>query len=763
MEKIVDLEEELELVQKGITKLTNILEGRAEPSFITDEWMMLYTTIFNIASRNAPHEHSQLLYDKYRESLKEYLTAEVLPALSEKHDEFMLVELVHRWKNYKVMVGWLTHFFCYLNRYYIPHRSLTPLAEVGLTCFRQLVYQFLKDKVRDAVISLINRERDGEQVDKTLLKNVLKIFVEIGSGKTCYYETDFEAHMLRETSIYYSHKASIWIVKDSCPDYMFKAEECLKREKDRVLHYLHEISEPKLLQTVKDELLSRYTNQLLEKKTSGCHVLIRDNKVDDLSRMCRLFYKIPSGMKLISEIFKQHVTAEFTALMKQAEDAASNKKPEKKDQIGLQELVLVRSVIELNAKYLALSNDCFQNFSPLRKPLREVFEDFCNKGFSGNSCVELLATFCDNTLKKGGTKNPSEAVEETIEKTKDSSYGDITLSQAVKLLAYIDDKDLFAEFHRKKLARRLLFDRSANDDHERSMLTKLKQQFGWQVTWKMEGMVTDMTLAREIQSSFQEYLKSNRQENPGIDVSVTVLTAGFWPRYKSHDLDLPSEMKGKYSLFSSPMIIKCVQAFKIFYETTSRRKLTWLHSLGSCNINAKFGERTIELIVTTDQAAVLMLFNSADRLGYSEIKSQLGLTDDDVTGLLHSLSCARYKILNKEPDSQTISRTDCFEFNSEFTEKMKRIKIPPPPVDERRKVIQDVDKDREHAIDAAIIRIMKSRKVVVNQQLEVECMEHLKHVFKPDIKAFKKRIEALITREYLERDQKNPSIFRYLA
>lgn len=113
------------------------------------------------------------------------------------------------------------------------------------------VYQVLKDKVRDAVISLvirsysmhvlndsflnkwyksflfrsteqINRERDGEQVDKTLLKNVLNIFVEIGSGKTHYYETDFEAHMLRETSTYYSQKASIWIVEYSCPDYMFK-------------------------------------------------------------------------------------------------------------------------------------------------------------------------------------------------------------------------------------------------------------------------------------------------------------------------------------------------------------------------------------------------------------------------------------------------------------------------------------------------------------------------------------------------------------
>lgn len=45
---------------------------------------------------------------------------------------------------------------------------------------------------------------------------------------------------------------------------------------------------------------------------------------------------------------------------------------------------------------------------------------------------------------------------------------------------------------RKKLARRLLFDKSANDDHERSILTKLKQQCGGQFTSKMEGMVRQL-------------------------------------------------------------------------------------------------------------------------------------------------------------------------------------------------------------------------------------------------------------------------------
>lgn len=36
-------------------------------------------------------------------------------------------------------------------------------------------------------------------------------------------------------------------------------------------------------------------------------------------------------------------------------------------------------------------------------------------------------------------------------------------------------------------------------------------------------------------------------------------------------------------------------------------------------------------------------------------------------------------------------------------------------------------------------------------------------ISQPDIKAIKKRMEDLITRDYLERDKENPNMFRYLA
>ena len=49
------------------------------------------------------------------------------------------------------------------------------------------------------------------------------------------------------------------------------------------------------------------------------------------------------------------------------------------------------------------------------------------------------------------------------------------------------DKDLFSEFYRKKLARRLLHATSASEDHEKGVLTRLKQQCGAQFTSKVWG------------------------------------------------------------------------------------------------------------------------------------------------------------------------------------------------------------------------------------------------------------------------------------
>lgn len=44
--KTIDLEQGWEFMQKGITKLKNILEGLPEPQFSSEDYMMLYTYLF---------------------------------------------------------------------------------------------------------------------------------------------------------------------------------------------------------------------------------------------------------------------------------------------------------------------------------------------------------------------------------------------------------------------------------------------------------------------------------------------------------------------------------------------------------------------------------------------------------------------------------------------------------------------------------------------------------------------------------------------
>ncbi|XP_062028837.1 cullin-1-like [Rosa rugosa] len=802
----IEFDEGWRCIEEGISKLKMIAEGTHRP-FTAEEHMTLHTVVFDMCTQRPPYDHSQQLYIKYRnigEECRERCEKYSVPM--NQDDEFILWDLVHRWAHYKIAVNTVPRIFHYLHRYYMPRRSLPGINDiVGPNCFRDLVYQKANVNVRVAVINLIRKEREGEKIDSELLKKVINAYIEIGMKRMHTYEQDFEAHMLRDTGEYYSHKASSWILADSYADYMWKAEGCLRKERDRVSHYMHSSSEQKLLDKVQHELFDpladvfkqqvaiECTNlvhlvedaaenqassneadmleQVLVRKLSEVHVkyvkyvndcfknyfhfqralfeafgefrdrvssgflaLLREDKMEDLLLIYKLYHKVPGGLEPFANLFKQCVTAQGTALIKQADNIANN---QALNGAGMQEQVLIRQLLELHTKQMAYVNDCFMNHSLFHKALHEAFKVFCN------SSAEVLAAFCDNILKINGNDKlcGHQDIEAILEKV------------VTTLLRYVSDRDLFAEFYRIRLARRLLFDRSANKDLENSILTKMKQQYGEQFTSKMERMVKDVILSREWQTTFKEYLRSNPDANLGMDVTVTVLSTGFWPSYKSIDVNLPAEM------------VKCVEVFKGFYASkTKHRKLTWVYSLGTCNIIGKFEPKAIELVVSTHQAALLLLFNTADSLSYSEIATQLNLNHDDLVRILHSLSCAKYKILIKNTDAMTILPNDEFEFNSKFTDTMRRIKIPHPQVvDEAKEVKNGVNKDRRYAIEAAIVRIMKEQKVLGHQQLVLECVEQLRQTFKPNIKSIKGRIQNLIDREYLERDQKNYNLYRYVA
>ncbi|EFH64434.1 hypothetical protein ARALYDRAFT_338392 [Arabidopsis lyrata subsp. lyrata] len=388
----IKFEEGWSFLEKGVTKMIRILEGEPEPPFESNQYMNLYTTAYSMCTQKP--DYSAQIYDKYREMIEDYVTQTVLPSLREKHDEYMLRELVKRWDNHKVLVRWFIRFFNYIDRYYVIRRKVQSLREVGLTCFNNLVYREMQSTATEAVIALFHKEREGEQIDRELVKNVLDVYVENGLGTMKKYEEDFESFMLQDTASYYSRKASKWIKGDSCPAYMLKAclrlcfhsiqeskyiltfiifyciqsEECLKRERERVTHYLHSSTEPKLVEKVQNELLVVVAKQLLENESSGCCALLRDKKMDDLSRMYMLYCPIPQSLEHVADLFKQHITTEGYTLMKQADDAANK-----------------QLLIELHDKFMVFVTECFENHSLFNKALKEAFEILSNKTVAGIS------------------------------------------------------------------------------------------------------------------------------------------------------------------------------------------------------------------------------------------------------------------------------------------------------------------------------------------------------------------------------------------
>jgi hypothetical protein len=75
---------------------------------------------------------------------------------------------------------------------------------------------------------------------------------------------------------------------------------------------------------------------------------------------------------------------------------------------------------------------------------------------------------------------------------------------------------------------------------------------------------------------------------------------------------------------------------------------------------------------------------------------------------------------------------------------------------------EKVTQDRSHAVDAALVRVMKARKKMNYNDLRLEIVT-LMRTFKPDDALIKKRVSSLIERDYLETDKDDENLIIYKA
>lgn len=131
------------------------------------------------------HKFSEQVYAKHGKIISNYLEKKVLPAILTKGLEAggvpLLEELKFRWENHTVMNKWLCKVFDILNRSKIVRvNGLPRLNVVELTAFKKHIYEHVKVCAKDAVIELIDKERDGEMINKDLIQNAVKFYEAMG-------------------------------------------------------------------------------------------------------------------------------------------------------------------------------------------------------------------------------------------------------------------------------------------------------------------------------------------------------------------------------------------------------------------------------------------------------------------------------------------------------------------------------------------------------------------------------------------------------
>jgi cullin 1 len=685
-----------------------------------------------MCTQRSPYNWSRELYQRHGETIERYLTVHVLPALLDKKNggsTILLTELQHRWSNHQIMNKWLKRFFTYLDRYYVKHHSVPTLSQAGLRCFRTKIYDEMKTDTTTAILSLIKDEREGMIIDKSLIKSIVELYENMGMGTLDSYNTDLEEPLLVNTREYYAKKRTEWI-NDSTPDYLIKAENALHEERARVADYLNSNTESKLLHVVEEEILEAVETTLLEKESSGCRALLQNDKSEDLQRMFRLFQRLENGLPPMAQIVQEFITNMGMDIISRRQARLDGGEKDKND-----DPKFVKSLIEFHEKYLGVVKDDFAGHSLFQKALKEAFVEIINKDIGQFTNAELMSTFCDRVLKSGGEKLSETEVEENLDRI-------------VQLFSYLTEKDLFGEIYRNQLAKRLLTQRSTSDDAEKMMIAKLKVQCGTQFTSKMEGMLADLAVGGGQRTEFEGRIR--QLEDVKLDFGVQVLTTGFWPTYKSPEVVLMKEMT------------RCMEVFKDWHEQKhQKRKLTWVVTQGNATVKATFGKKAYDLQVSTLQAIALDALNGGITISFDDLLQRLNLEESILKPLMHSLSCGKYKVVLKLPPGQKINNTDKFVSNTKFTSNMRKIRIPMASLDSAFNT-KKIEEDRSIAIEAAIVRIMKARKTLPHQQLLSEVLAQLSF-FNPESRVIKKRIEALIDREYLERSSENTAVYNYLA
>ncbi|KAM0242017.1 hypothetical protein ACHAPO_001719 [Fusarium lateritium] len=682
------------------------------------------------------HLLGEELYNKLIDYLKHHL--EDLVNQSKTHtDEALLAFYIKEWGRYTVAAKYIHHLFRYLNRHWVKReidegkKNIYDVYTLHLVQWRKELFEKVNVKVMDAVLKLVEKQRNGETIEHSQIKQVVDSFVSLGldeadpSKSTLdVYRFHFERPFLTATKEFYLAESKQFVAENSVVEYMKKAETRLAEEEERVGMYLHRDIALPLKRTCNQALIADHSALLREE----FQVLLDNDREEDMARMYNLLSRIPDGLDPLRARFETHVRKAGLAAVQKIQSAEGDK---------LEPKVYVDALLDIHTQYQGLVERAFKNEPEFTRSLDNACREFVNRNEvckSGSSkSPELLAKYADVLLRKSSTSIEESELEHTLD-------------QIMTVFKYIEDKDVFQKFYSRMLARRLVNSNSSSDDAETSMISKLKEACGFEYTNKLQRMFQDMQISGDLNKEFRVHLEGV-ESTKVVDSTFFILGTGFWPLTAANtDFNPPPEIAAE------------IERFTRFYKHKhDGRKLTWMWNLCKGEIKASYckaSKTPYTFQVSIYQMAILLLFNEKDSYSYDDILSATQLSKEVSDQAIAVLLKAKVLIMSGAAGEKPGSGKT-FKLNYDFKSKKIRINLNIGGTKETKQeeveTNKTIEEDRKLVLQSAIVRIMKARKKMKHTQLVSETINQIRSRFVPKVGDIKKCIEILLDKEYLER------------
>lgn len=221
--------------------------------------------------------------------------------------------------------------------------------------------------------------------------------------------------------------------------------------------------------------------------------------------------------------------------------------------------------------------------------------------------------------------------------------------------------------------------------------------------------------------------------------------------------------------FQSPHLSEALSVFECFYgELFEGRRLTHAYQLSTVELRLRASEssNSYTFSSTALQASILLLYN-AERTSFTvgEIADALGVTLDALVPHLSGIAKTKMvKLSSEDVGLETVAA-----FNPKFFSKKPKFALPIASDPGRLRARESseesvgVDADRLERVEAAIVHTMKARKVLGFSALQDEVRTQLAQRFLVTPKIFKKAVEALVEKGYIERSSDNRDTFKYVS